>query len=112
MTLTPVQRQIAELLLRAESPRAMATILKKSPEIIRRHMHAMYVKFDLCGDGLCVPRVKLALLIHERRQSLRVQCQACGDKAVVGPVTIGRAASHVAACGCHAATTGDSRKKL
>ncbi len=75
--LTRIERRIAELLLCAKSSDDIARALNRAPRTIRLHFSNMYRKFGLRGNALYVPRLKLALLIHERHEALGVRCQTC-----------------------------------
>jgi len=75
--LTPAERTIAELLLCAQSPDAIARALHRSPGTIKQHLSNMCRKFGLRERAEYVPRVRLALIIHERREALGVRCQTC-----------------------------------
>ncbi len=75
--LTPAEHRIAELLLCAQSSDEIARALNRSPATIKHHFSKMYRKFGLRGHALYVPRLKLALLIHEQRQALGVRCETC-----------------------------------
>ena len=37
----------------------------------------MFRKFELHHHGLYMPRLKLAMLIHEQRSILGIRCQSC-----------------------------------
>lgn len=87
--LTRAERKIAELLLCSHSPGAIARILKRAPDTIKYELCQMYRKFGLRGHKLYVPRVKLALLIHERHEELGVQCRTCDYLAVPQKETFG-----------------------
>ncbi len=75
--LTPTEHRIAELLLCAESSDDIARALNRAPRTIRLHFSNMYRKFGLRGNALYVPRLKLAMLIHERHEALGIRCQTC-----------------------------------
>jgi DNA-binding CsgD family transcriptional regulator len=75
--LTPTERRIVELLLCAQSSDEIACALNRAPRTIKHHFSNVYRKFGLRGNALYVPRLKLAMLIHERHEALGVRCQTC-----------------------------------
>jgi len=76
---TDTERKVAELLLQQSRFEDIACILGCASDTLKGHIHNIYVKFELRGDGVHCPVVQLAMIIHEQRRELGVRCQACGE---------------------------------
>ena len=78
-TLTPTEKQIAELLLQGYSRRDIAEKMGSNMKTLRGHLSGMYSKLAVADDSARSQLIRVAVLIHEQRTELGLRCEACED---------------------------------
>ena len=92
MFLSRREKQTLELLLRAYPDKEIANTLGVATRTVKQNLQSMYKKFniDRVGNaGGCFPRIRLAVLAHEARESLGIECAHCLKADSVPATSVG-----------------------
>ena len=77
MRLTPREREFCEYLLNGFRNHEIAKKMRIADRTAKQYVNRLAVKFDINHER--IPRIQIAVKVHEIRGVLGVKCQACGE---------------------------------